>query len=199
MLVIGLTGGIGSGKTSVAQLFAQHNVPIIDADLVARDVTMPDKPGFTSIVNHFGPDIVLANGSLDRAKLRHLIFKDSKQRLWLEKTLHPKIRENMEQQISRLTSPYCIAVIPLLLEVEFFSFINRILVIDATEDQQIQRVMLRDKALKEDVEAILNNQANRQDRCAKAHDVIINDGNLADLLPQVEKLHEFYLSLGRRT
>lgn len=196
MLVVGLTGGIGSGKSTVANLFAKLGVPIIDADIVARDVTTPDKPAFNSIVKHFGPEMVLENGTLDRAKLRQLIFNQPKQRLWLEKCLHPLIKDEMARQISQLTSPYCIAVIPLLLEVEFYSFINRILVVDASEAEQLKRTLSRDNISKADVEAILHSQASRADRRAKAHDVIMNDGMPEDLIPQVDKLHEKYLKLG---
>jgi dephospho-CoA kinase len=192
MLVIGLTGGIGSGKSTVADLFADLGVPIIDADAKAREVTQPDKPAFLNIVKHFGDDILLSNGTLDRAKLRNIIFSDSKERLWLENLLHPLIREEMQHEINHLTGPYCIAVIPLLLEVEFYSFINRILVVDASLDAQIVRVMTRDKMNKLAVEAILKTQATRVDRKARAQDIIINDGTLADLIPQVEKLHEKY-------
>jgi dephospho-CoA kinase len=196
MLVVGLTGGIGSGKSTVAQLFSEHGIPIIDADVAARTVTTPDKPAFASIVKHFGEDIVQKDNTLNRAKLRQHIFNDPKQRHWLEKLLHPLIREEMQQQIDQLKAPYCIAVIPLLLEVEFYSFINRILVVDASETQQIQRVMLRDQTSKKNVEAILNSQAHRNDRRAKAHDVIHNDGKIADLIPQVDKLHALYTKMG---
>ena len=198
MLVIGLTGGIGSGKSSVARLFAERGIPIIDTDLIARDVTQPNKPAFQRIVEHFGKGILLEDGSLDRAKLRNIIFTHSKQRLWLEHLLHPLIRKEMEQQISHLSAPYCIAVVPLLLEVEFYSMINRILVVDAPESIQIERVMTRDKIPQNHVEAILKTQANRHDRLARAHDVIINDGILADLIPQVEKLHQLYLQMSAR-
>src|SRR5262245_30067916 len=125
MLVIGLTGGIGSGKSTVAKLFAERGVPIIDADIAAREVTTPNQPAFYSIVKHFGQEIVAKDGTLDRSKLRHIIFSDPKQRLWLEHLLHPQIRSKMQHQIANMTTPYCIAVIPLLLEVEFYSFINR--------------------------------------------------------------------------
>ena len=197
MLVVGLTGGIGSGKSTVAAIFADHGVPIIDADVAARDVTQPDKPAFVRIIKHFGNDILLPNGTLDRAKLRNIIFSNTKQRLWLEHLLHPLIREAMKEQIDQLSGPYCIAVIPLLLEVEFYSFINRILVVDASEQAQIERVMARDKISKLDIEAILNNQANRIDRKAHAQDIIINDGVIADLIPQVEQLHEKYTQMGK--
>jgi len=194
MLIIGLTGGIGSGKTTVANLFAERGAPIIDADIIAREVTTPDKPAFQTIVKHFGPEIMQDNGTLNRTKLRQIIFKDTKERLWLEQCLHPLIRDEMSRQISHLSAPYCIAVIPLLLEVEFFSFINRILVVDTSESEQVKRTLLRDNLSKTDVEDILHNQASRAYRLAKAHDVITNDGVIDDLIPQVDRLHEKYMT-----
>lgn len=193
MLVVGLTGGIGSGKSSVAALFAERGVPVIDADVIARDLTQPGKPAFAAIVKHFGEQIVLPDGSLDRAGLRQIIFSDVNNRLWLEHLLHPQIRDEMSRQIKTIHAPYCIAVIPLLLEVEFYSFINRILVVDTPEHIQLERVTQRDNSPVIQIEAILKAQAKRQDRLARAHDVIVNDGELTDLVPQVEKLHEKYL------
>lgn len=198
MLVIGLTGGIGSGKSTVAKLFADRGVVIVDADEVAREITQPSEPAFNSIIKHFGNTILQADQTLDRAQLRHLIFKDAKARLWLENLLHPIIREKMKEKIAQLTGPYCLAVIPLLLEVEFFSFINRILVVDASAHQQIERVMARDNMIKTDIEAIIQTQANRETRRAKAQDVIMNDGSLADLIPQVDKLHQKYLQMAHQ-
>lgn len=197
MLVVGLTGGIGAGKSTVAKLFEQHGVAILDADVAARAVTTPDSPAFTSIVKHFGESIVLPSGLLDRNKLRDIIFSDPKQRLWLENLLHPLIRDHMRNELHHIKTPYCIAVIPLLLEVEFYSFINRILVVDAPEDMQVERVMTRDQTPKTAVDAILHSQASRKDRRAKAHDIITNDKNLAHLLPQVEKLHKQYLEMAK--
>ncbi|VVC75338.1 Dephospho-CoA kinase [Aquicella siphonis] len=197
MLVVGLTGGIGSGKTTVANLFAERGVPVIDADIVAREITTPDKPAFAKIVKHFGDDVVMPGGTLNRSRLRSIIFADKRERLWLENLLHPLIRDEMRKQLSALSVPYCIAVIPLLLEVEFYSFINRILVIDAPESAQVDRVLSRDRSSRSEIEAILKSQASRHDRRAKAHDVIVNDGVIADLAPQIEKLHAMYTQLGR--
>lgn len=195
MLVVGLTGGIGSGKSVVAQLFAERGVPVIDADQVSREVTQPGTPAFNAIVKHVGQHIVLTNGSLDRASLRRLIFDDAEERRWLEDLLHPMIREAMKKQVDSVSAPYCIAVIPLLLEVEFYGFINRILVVDAPEHLQIERVADRDQIAKPLIEAILKTQASRHDRQVRAQDVIINDKTLADLIPQVQALHEKYLKL----
>lgn len=196
MLVVGLTGGIGSGKSAVAQLFAEHGVPIIDTDMIAREVTQAGTKLYASIVKHFGETICLPDGSLNRAQLRDIIFADPKQRLWLESLLHPWIRKEMEQRINLLAVPYCIAVVPLLFEVEFYSLINRILVVDAPETLQIERVTTRDNITPIKVQAIIDTQANRKDRVARAHDVIVNDGKLEDLYPQVEKLHKMYSKLG---
>ncbi len=192
MLVVGLTGGIGSGKSTVAKLFAERGAAIIDADVTAREVTQTGSSAYTSIIKHFGDNVVLEDGSLDRTRLRQIIFHDPKERLWLEKLLHPLIKDEMQQQIAKMHAPYCIAVIPLLLEVEFYSFINRILVIDTPEAEQVRRVMLRDNISQTEVEAILESQASRHDRRAKAQDIIINDGNPEDLIPQIDKLHQQY-------
>lgn len=195
MLVVGLTGGIGSGKSTVANLFAKHGVPIIDADVIAREITTPNHPAFVSIIQHFGKDVVLQNGSLNRAKLRQLIFSQPEQKLWLEKLLHPLIRDEIANQITTLTTPYCIAVIPLLLEAEVYSFIDRILVVDTTTTEQLKRTLLRDNVTEAEAQAILQSQTNREARLAKAHDIITNNGTLDDLIPQVNKLHEMYLKL----
>jgi dephospho-CoA kinase len=197
MLVVGLTGGIGSGKTTVADLFAKKGVPLIDADIIARELTQPNMSAFTQIVAHFGKDIVLPNGELNRTRLREIIFNDAKERLWLESLLHPKIRDHMAKQIAALKTPYCIAIIPLLLEVEFYALINRILVVDLPEAMQIERVVKRDRTEKSLVEAILKSQAHRQDRLHRAHDIIHNEGNLEDLAQQVTVLHKKYTDLGR--
>lgn len=195
MFVVGLTGGIGSGKSTVTALFAKHHVPIIDADVVAHDLTQPNQPAFTQIVQHFGNKILLQDGTLNRSALRQLIFTDTTQRLWLEGLLHPLIQHDMEEQIKALSSPYCIAVVPLLFEVECYSFINRILVIDSPEKAQIARVVARDQVKPAQIEAILKTQAAREDRVARAHDVITNDGDMANLVPQVDKLHQMYLRI----
>lgn len=195
MLVVGLTGGVGSGKTTVANMFGELGVPIVDADESARRVTERASPALAAIAKHFGDNILKADGNLDRAQLRRLVFADAKQRLWLESLLHPLIEEDMRQHIAGFKAPYCIAVIPLLLEVEFYSFINRILVVDASESEQVRRVQIRDNVDQQAVEAILKTQARREDRLAKAHDVIINEGDLAELMLQVKALHEKYLAL----
>src|SRR5579862_1017846 len=186
MLVIGLTGGIGSGKTTVAELFAKYNIPIIDADKIARDLTQKDQAAFTKIVEHYGHAILNKDHSLNRKKLSTIIFNDAKEKNWLEQLLHPLIFERISLEINKLSAPYCIAMIPLLIEVEAYSFINRILVVDTDRDLQIKRVVKRDQLPAEHIEAILNSQLAREGRLSKAHDVIINNGEIEDLIPQVE-------------
>lgn len=195
MLVIGLTGGIGSGKSTVAELFAKHGVTIVDTDQLSRALTQPGQAAFHAIVKKFGPDILAADGSLNRKNLRTIVFAEKEKRTWLEDLLHPLIRAAMQQQTESALSPYCIAVIPLLFETKPNPLINRILLVDTLESLQIQRAMARDQHLAHEVEAIMKTQTNRQHRLAAAHDVIHNDGKPEDLAPQVDKLHQFYLSL----
>ncbi len=195
MLVIALTGGIGSGKSTVAKLFAERGVTIIDTDQLARDVTQAKQPAFDKIVKKFGADIVSPDGGLDRAKLRTLVFADADKRLWLEKLLHPLIRIEMEKQVVSAKPPYCIVIIPLLFETKPNPLINRILVVDTNEKQQIQRTHTRDNISEKDILAILETQVNRHVRLSGAHDVICNDGKLEDLNQQVERLHKLYLSM----
>lgn len=199
MLVIGLTGGIGSGKTTVADLFAEHGIPIIDADVLAREVTLPDQPAFIAIVNHFGKAILLPDGTLNRKQLRQIIFDHANEKSWLEKLLHPLIRQILETRIKTLPGPYCIAVVPLLLEVTPYPFIDRILVIDAPTSLQIERVGKRDQVSADLVESIMKTQMKREHRLEKAHDVILNDGDLSHLATQVENLHKKYLAIAKES
>ena len=193
MLVIGLTGGIGSGKTTVANLFADLGVDVIDTDQLSRDVTKSGQGALKKISEHFGPKILQSNGSLDRTALRKIIFTDDNARRWLEELLHPLIRAEMKRQIDSSTSTYCIVVIPLLIETKPNSLIDRILVVDTSEDLQLERTKKRDNSSEKEVAAILNTQVNREKRLAAAHDIIENHGSLDDLVSQVKKLHEFYM------
>lgn len=195
MYVIGLTGGIGSGKTTVANLFAKLGITIIDTDQLAREVI--DHAALQKIIAQFGPEILAKDGSLDRGKLRALVFSDAEKRLWLEQLLHPLILDKMQQKIEAVESPYCIAVIPLLFETNPNPIINRILVVDATENQQIDRTRIRDGLSREDIELILKAQVPRQHRLTKANDVIYNHGDLSDLKKEVDKFHQIYLSLAK--
>ncbi|MFZ2315398.1 MAG: dephospho-CoA kinase [Gammaproteobacteria bacterium] len=198
MLVIGLTGGIGSGKSTVADMFARYHVPIIDADVIAREVIEPGQPALLDIIDHFETPLLQDDGSINRDKLRDIIFTHPEERMWLENLLHPLIRAEMSKQIAALTHPYCIVVIPLLLEArDPYPFIHRILIVDTTEELQLERAAKRDNKSTESIQAILNSQIKRADRLAKAHDVILNDGKLEDLEQEVSILHKKYLELSK--
>lgn len=198
MLVIGLTGSIGSGKSTVANLFARHGVPVVDADVISRTVTQTGMPAFNQIVARFGQQIVNADGTLDRSALREIIFSKPEEKRWLEALLHPLILERMHSDIQQLQAPYCLAVIPLLLESEAVQFIQRILVVDIPEATQIERAAMRDKSTKEKIKNIINTQVGRDFRLSKADDVIDNTGSEEALAKQVDKLHQMYLKLARK-
>jgi dephospho-CoA kinase len=193
--VIGLTGGIGSGKTTVANLFAEKGITVIDTDQLARDVILPGQAALKNIHEKFGSEVISPDGTLNRAALRKIIFQDSAKRVWLEQLLHPLIRAEMQRQIETSTSPYCIVVIPLLFETEPNPLINRILTVDIPEEEQIKRAQLRDQLPAEEIATILKTQASRELRLQKSHDVIHNHGTIKDLQSQVEKLHQHYLTL----
>lgn len=195
MLVIGLTGGIGVGKTTVSNLFSNLNVPIIDADVVAREVTKPGENAYTSIVTHFSNNILLPDQTLNRSKLRDIIFNNVNERKWLENLLHPIIRQQIQDKVMGLKGPYCIVVIPLLAEVNSYPFIDRILVIDSELSLQLERVRIRDKTSNAKVEAVINTQIDRETRLKFADDIIINNGSLEALGLQVQNLHQKYLQL----
>lgn len=195
MLVIGLTGGIGSGKSTVAKYFAKLGITIIDTDKIAREVVIPNSPALKKIAKHFGKDILDKAGKLKRKKLGALIFAQPKQRAWLENLLHPIIRQKMNTLIKQVKSPYCIAVIPLLAETKPNPLIDRVLVIDASTKQRSKRTQQRDKLRAEQIKKIMQNQATRKQRLAIADDVISNNRNLHYLKKRVSSLHKKYLSL----
>jgi dephospho-CoA kinase len=173
---VALTGGIASGKTTVANLFAEHGVPLIDTDLIARQVVEPGHPALAKVVAAFGPDILDANGQLDRRQMRERIFADRDAKLRLEAILHPAIREEMEAQSVAADGPYQILVIPLLTEGGRRDHVDRVLVVDTPESVQIERLMARDSVSHEQAQAALQSQASRKARLALADDVIVNQG-----------------------
>jgi dephospho-CoA kinase len=197
MFIVGLTGGIGSGKTTVANLFAQKDIVIIDTDLISRQLTQTGTPALLAIYDYFGEEVIHPDGSFNRTALRKIIFTDSEKKRWLEHLLHPAIRNEMNQQALQATSPYCIAVIPLLMETEKNPIINRILVVDTTEEIQLTRAQVRDQSSKESIQAILDTQINRDERLKLADDIIHNSGSIAELIPQVDQLHKNYLLLAK--
>ena len=198
VLVIGLTGGIASGKTAVSNRFAALGVPIIDTDELARDVVKPDTEGLAAIRERFGPEMIDAQGQLDRRALRERIFADETARHALEAITHPRIRARVEQQLEAVRAPYAIVVVPLLVEAGWTDFYDRILVVDATPAQQLDRLMARDGIDRTQAERILASQVPRERRLAVADDVIINDGSPDLLGARVAALHRQYHNLASR-
>lgn len=192
MLIVGLTGGIGSGKSTVANYFARLGVPIIDADQIARELFTTNTEVLTQLVEHFDATILTATGTLDRGKLRNIVFHFATERVWLEQLLHPLIFQEMQRQIAKLHAPYCILVIPLLFESTAHQLVDRSLVIDVPESVQIARTQQRDHCSIEIVKAIMQTQLKRKERLALADDIISNNQGLAELEQQVNKMHRFY-------
>jgi len=195
MFRVGLTGGIASGKTAVANLFATHGVPVIDTDIIAREVVEPGQPALATVVDAFGTGVLAADGRLDRPRLRERIFGDAEARRRLEAILHPAIRAEMERQSRAAGGPYQVLVIPLLVEGGRQNHINRVLVVDVPEATQIERLVRRDGVSRDQAEAALRAQASRDARLAFADDVIENTGDVAALETRVAKLHGEYLRL----
>ena len=195
MLVIGLTGGIGSGKSAVCHLFEKLGVPIVDADVISHELTQPDQPAVQKIIDEFGSDVLDASGALDRAKLRQIVFSDPKKRFELESILHPLVLVEIHTRIQAMDSPYCIVCIPLLLETEMTENIDRILVVDSPEALQISRTQARDNLSPDEIKQIMSAQASRAERLKAANDVIINDSDMANLEKQVTVLHKTYLEI----
>lgn len=193
--VLGITGGIGSGKSTVASRFAELGIHRVDADQAARWVVEPGRPALQRIVERFGTHLLQDNGQLDRAALRQLIFADPPQRQWLEQLLHPLIAAEISQALAKAQSPYAILESPLLVESGQLRMTQRLLVVDSPEALQIERTMQRDGAAREQVQAIMAAQAVREERLRHAHEVICNDRDLSWLDQQVRQLHEFYLNL----
>jgi dephospho-CoA kinase len=196
-LVIGLTGGIGSGKSAASAIFSRLGIPVIDADEIARALVAAGEPALAEITGAFGKDILDSTGELDRDALRRRVFANSAERQRLEAILHPRIRRKIQSHINELHSPYCIVVIPLLVETRQSDLVDRILVIDIPEATQISRVAARDRLAREEILAILDAQATRDMRLAAADDVIENDDGLDVLELRVRGLHEKYLEIAR--
>jgi len=193
--ILGLTGGIGSGKSAAAEHFAALGVHVVDADHAARWVVEPGRPALAKIAEHFGDAVLQADGQLDRSALRSLIFSDPELRRWLEALLHPLIREEIALNLAQAKSPYAILVSPLLIESGQYATTQRVLVIDAPQALQIERTLLRDNTSEQQVQAILKAQASREERLSHADDVLVNDRDLKALKTEVERLHHFYLTL----
>lgn len=195
MFIVGLTGGIGSGKTAASNHFKSLGVSIVDADEVSRQVVEPGTPALAKISEHFGEKILNTDGSLNRRALRSIVFENPVEKKWLESLLHPLIAQETFRQLQTSQSPYTLFVSPLLIEIGQDKMTHRILVIDAPESAQVARTVVRDNSDEESVKAIINTQSSRAQRLAKADDIILNDGDLAHLEKQVEHFHSLYLTL----
>ena len=195
--IVGLTGGIASGKSTVANLFAEQKVAIIDADIIAREVILPGEIAYDAILSYFGPSILDAQHHIDRKKLQKIIFNDINKRLWLEQLLHPLIRQAMMDKTALAHSVYCLQIIPLLVETLPHPELNRILVIDVSLETQIERLKQRDQLTNDMIKNILKAQVDRHKRLQHADDIIDNDNDLSALTSQVLQLHQKYVQLAK--
>lgn len=195
MYVVAITGGIGSGKTTVANQFAELGIEVVDADVIAREVVEPGTPALAAIAAHFGSDVITPDGQLDRRRLRERVFTDPQAKSWLNALLHPLIRTEMQRQCAAARSPYCLLVVPLLVENRLTALANRVLVIDVDEATQIERTCRRDGVSHEQAQAILAAQASRAERLAAADDVLDNQNGTPEAIKsRILALHETYLA-----
>lgn len=197
MLVVGLTGGIGSGKTAASEHFKSLGITIVDADEVSRQVVEPGTPALSQIAEHFGERVLNTDQSLDRRALRDIVFNHPDEKKWLEQLLHPLIGMETFRQLQASQSAYTIFVSPLLIEIGQDKMTQRILVVDAPESEQVSRTIKRDDTDAESVKSIMQSQASRALRLEKADDVLLNDGSLENLKEKVEALHRIYLEMAQ--
>ncbi|KTC92886.1 MULTISPECIES: dephospho-CoA kinase [Legionella] len=193
MYCVGLTGNIASGKSTVSHFLKRRGIAVISADEVARELTLANQPALIAIAKHFGKSVIHSNGELNRFALREMIFKDPKQRLWLEQLLHPLIRQLIQEKIKTSAGPYVIIEIPLLNSRSDYPYLDRVLLIVANHEQKVSRVMARDHSNQEQAEAILATQVNETTHRGFADDIVNNDGSLNDLAKKIEILHQQYL------
>ena len=195
MLRVALTGGIGSGKTTVARMFAQRGVPVVDADEIAHSLIRRGQPAYQDVVNAFGANFLDAAGEIDRQRLGRYVFAADNERQRLEAIVHPRVRREIADRIVSMEAPYCIIVVPLLFESGMQDLADRILVVDSSEYRQIERVRARNGLAEGQIRAIMAAQIGPSERRRRADDVIVNDSDLADLEVQVDRLHDRYRAL----
>ena len=195
VLRIGLTGGIASGKSLVAEMFGKLGVPIIDTDEIARQIVAPGQPALTEIVAEFGADVLTSAGDLDRPSLRRLVFEDRSQRRRLEAIVHPRVQETSLRASAEAEGPYQVFVVPLLLETGFQQQVDRILVVDCLESAQRERLLVRDNETPEQTDRIMDAQLSREQRLAAADEIIDNSGTQDATRQQVQALHQKYLGI----
>lgn len=192
--IVALSGGIASGKSTIANLFAQLGVPIIDADVIARQVVEIGTDAYKLIVKHFSQEILLPNNEIDRSQLRDIIFNNDHERLWLNNLLHPIIQEQTQIQIAQQTAAYVIWVVPLLVENNLYNLADRVLMVDTPEQLQLERLIQRDNIDESLAKKMISSQISSQKRLTYADDIIVNNGDLTSLTAQVNKLHQQYLN-----
>jgi dephospho-CoA kinase len=198
MLRVGLTGGIGSGKSTVAALFARHGAPVIDTDEIARELLRPGREAYRETIEAFGKEILDARSEIDRRRLAEPVFRGETERRRLEAILHPRIREEVRRRLAQAPAPYVIVVVPLLIEAGFTDLVDRILVVDADESTAIRRAAARTGRGEDEIRRIARAQLGRPERLSHAHDVIANDSDLAHLEREVGRLHARYLALAEQ-
>ncbi|MEX5787412.1 dephospho-CoA kinase [Providencia vermicola] len=196
--IVALTGGIGSGKTTVANQFAKLGVPLVDADIIARKVVEPNSPALAAIKNRYDENIIQSDGSLNRQHLRKIIFSNESEKQWLNALLHPLIQQETQRQLQQITNPYVIWVVPLLFENKLSHLADRVLVIDVTPEEQIQRTMQRDNVNQEHVANIMQSQTSRENRLLQSDDIITNHDGEYDIAEKVAALHEKYMTLAQQ-
>lgn len=194
-LIVGLTGGIASGKSFVASMFVKLGAPLIDTDVVAREVVAPGEPGLGAVLAAFGPKVLRSTGELDRAALRSIVFADDALRRKLEALLHPLIRARTLAKLAETEAPYALVAVPLLVETDFAALVDRVLVVDCPESTQLERLIKRDAIPRTEALAMVRAQADRATRLQAAHDVIDNSGTVDATRRQVEQLHRRYLEI----
>jgi dephospho-CoA kinase len=199
VLVIGLTGGIGSGKSTAAFIFENNGIEIIDADAISREVVEPESKALIEIAKHFGDELINEQGMLERNKLRKVIFQNPDEKDWLEKLLHPLITQSINARINSSTTEYCMLVSPLLLETDQHKLVDRILVIDVSVETQLQRTLSRDNSEESIIKSIIASQISRKERLKRADDVLKNELNIDTLEREAQSLHLQYLAAARIT
>ena len=197
VLTIALTGGIGSGKTSIASIFKNLDVPIIDSDTISKEIILPGKPCFKDIVNEFGEEILTNKGTIDRYKLRDIIFNNDKARIKLENITHPIIFKNIDIQTSLINYPYCLVIVPLLIETKSVKYFDKVLLVDTLENIQFGRVTKRDSISPTLLRKIIKTQATRSERLKYADDIIENNNEIGNLNEYINILHKKYLALSK--
>ena len=198
MLKVGLTGGIGSGKSTAAQRFEELGVPIVDADVIARNVVEPGKPALKEVIAAFGEKVVNSDGELDRTELRKIVFENREYKALLESILHPRIYDEILRQLDHLSAPYCIVVIPLLAESKRIYPLDRVLVIDLPHALQLERTSARDQQSEEKIDKIIQSQSSRKKRLSLADDIVENSGTVELLYERIDLLHQKYTELAHQ-